>query len=132
MIKLFEHVSTYHRTTETLTIKEWGQGLYVGVNSCEIIPSERVSELNYDEQTTSIVVPLSEITNLIQSLSKVASGWIDTSKQLPEEDGLYLAYYPDQPYKQQIVCFSSNINKFNCYHENITHWQPLPNPPRGK
>lgn len=71
MIKLFEYVSTYHRTTETLMIKECGQGLYVGVNSCEIIPSERVGELNYDEQTTSIVVPLSEVPELINSLTKL-------------------------------------------------------------
>ncbi len=108
MIKLFEHVSTYHRTTETLTIKECGQGLYVGVNSCEIIPSERVGELNYDEQTTSIVVPLSEITNLIQSLSKVASGWIDASERLPEKHTtvlvVYHAHFDDEPITEFDVC----------------------------
>lgn len=52
--------------------------------------------------------------------------WIDVSERLPEEDGLYLAHYPDQPYKQQIVFFSSNIDKFNLFHELITHWMPIP------
>lgn len=59
--------------------------------------------------------------------------WISIDDRLPEEDGLYLAYYPDQTYKQQIVWFSSNINKFNCYHEYVTHWMPLPELPiRGE
>lgn len=71
MNKLFEHVSKYHRTTETLSVKECGQGLYVGVYSCEIIPSKRVGELNYDEQTTSIVVPLEKVRELANSLIKV-------------------------------------------------------------
>lgn len=55
--------------------------------------------------------------------------WIDASKNLPKEEGLYLAYYPDQLYKHQIVFFFPNINKFNFYHEEITHWMPLPKPP---
>ena len=58
--------------------------------------------------------------------------WIDVNERLPEEDGLYLAHYPDQPYEQQIVWFSSNINKFNLFHDLVTHWQSLPNPPEGE
>lgn len=131
MIKLFEHVSTYHRTTETLTIKECGQGLYVGVNSCEIIPSERVGELNYDEQTTSIVVPLSEITNLIQSLSKVASGWIDASERLPESECFYLVRLFDGHRDEHVFV----ILWWNSEHQQFlewdamcepTHWMPIP------
>lgn len=60
------------------------------------------------------------------------SDWIDVNERLPEEDGLYLAYYPDQPYKQQIVFFSPNINKFNLFHDLITHWMPLPELPVSK
>ena len=68
----------------------------------------------------------------MQPYVKPMPTWIDVNDQLPEEDGLYLAHYPDQPYKQQIVFFSSNINKFNYFHDLVTHWQPLPNPPEGE
>ena len=62
----------------------------------------------------------------MQPYVKPMPTWIDVNERLPEEDGLYLAHYPDQPYKQQIVFFSSNIDKFNLFHELITHWMPIP------
>lgn len=65
----------------------------------------------------------------MQPYVKPMPTWIDVSERLPEEDGLYLAYYPDQLHKQQIVFFSLNINKFNYFHDLVKHWQPLPNPP---
>ena len=68
----------------------------------------------------------------MQPYVKPAPTWIDASERLPEEDGLYLAYYPDQLHKQQIVFFSLNINKFNYFHDLVRHWRPLPNPPKGE
>ena len=68
----------------------------------------------------------------MQPYVKPAPTWIDASERLPEEDGLYLAYYPDQLHKQQIVFFSLNINKFNYFHDLVKHWRPLPNPPKGE
>ena len=66
----------------------------------------------------------------MQPYVKPLPTWIDVNERLPEEDGLYLAHYPDQPYKQKIVFFRSNINKFNLFHELITHWMPLPDAPK--
>lgn len=65
----------------------------------------------------------------MQPYVKPMPTWISVDDRLPEEDGLYFAYYPDQLHKQQIVFFSSNISKFNYFHNLVTHWQPLPNPP---
>ena len=64
MKPVFKHVEQYHRTTETLAMKECGQGLYVGVHSITALPHSE-----YDEHTTSIVLPLSEIPELIESLT---------------------------------------------------------------
>lgn len=68
----------------------------------------------------------------MQPYVKPMPTWIDVNERLPEEDGLYLAYYPDQLHKQQIVFFSLNINKFNYFHDLVKHWRPLPNPPKGE
>ena len=62
----FKHVEKNHRTTETLAMRECGQGLYVGVHSITELPYNE-----FDEHTTSIVVPLSEIPELIEFLTKI-------------------------------------------------------------
>jgi len=62
----------------------------------------------------------------------MTSKWISVDDRLPEEDGLYLAYYPSELHKHQIVWFDLRFNCFNCYHEDITHWLPLPNLPEGE
>ena len=64
----------------------------------------------------------------MQPYVKPSPTWIDASEQLPKQDGLYLAYYPNELHKNQIVWFS--FNQFNCYHEEITHWMPLPDAPK--
>ncbi len=121
MSKLFEHVSKYHRTTETLTMIECGQGLYVGINSVRELPYDEL-----DEQTTSIVVQLSKIPELIQSLSKFASGWIDYEIKQPTEKGDYLI----RDYQGR-VALGKYGNGF--YMESggekwgmVSHWMPIP------
>lgn len=64
MKPVFKHIEKYHRTIETLAMKECGQGLYVGVHSITELPYNEC-----DEHTTSIVLPLSEIPELIKSLT---------------------------------------------------------------
>lgn len=63
----FRYVSEYHRTTETLKADDLGHGIYLGINSVVALP---FGEIN--EQTTSIVVPKSEIPEFIEFL-KMAS-----------------------------------------------------------
>lgn len=78
MNHLFNYIAQSNHTQEKLMVNECGMGIYIGVNCIRELP---YGEL--DEQTTSIVAPLSEIPELIQALSKVASGFIKPSKQLP-------------------------------------------------
>ena len=121
MSKLFEHVSRYHHTTETLTMRECSQGLYVGINCVRELPYDE-----RDEQTTSIVVQLSEIPELIQSLSKFASRWIDYEIKQPTEKGDYLI----RDYQGR-VALGKYGNGF--YMESggekwgmVSHWMPIP------
>lgn len=66
MPKLYEYQTNYHRVTETLKVRECGQGVYIGVNSVVQMPLD----VEDDEKTTSIVLPLNEVKPLIEGLLK--------------------------------------------------------------
>ncbi|WP_230660429.1 hypothetical protein [Psychrobacter sp. I-STPA10] len=66
MSKLYEYTSQYHRDIETLRVRTCGQGIYLGINSIVQMPFNQ----DDNEQTTSIVLPLSEVLPLIEALSK--------------------------------------------------------------
>jgi hypothetical protein len=60
------------------------------------------------------------------------SEWIDASKELPKEDGRYLAYWgtvfivrflsPQKKWKKE--------NSDNGLDQVVSHWMPLPEPPK--
>lgn len=64
--KRFEYTSEYHRTKETLKANDLGHGVYIGVNSEVELPFNEL-----DEQTTSIVLPKSEIPAFILFLQEI-------------------------------------------------------------
>lgn len=87
MKHIFNYIAATIHTQEKLMIDECGMGVYIGVNCIRELP---YGEL--DEQTTSIVVPLSEIPELIESLGKVSSPWIKASEQLPTHEQHCVVY----------------------------------------
>ena len=64
MLKLYEYQSNYHRTNEALNVRECGQGIYIGVNSIVQMPNDCEDH----EQTTSIVIPLSEVKPFVEAI----------------------------------------------------------------
>lgn len=57
------------------------------------------------------------------------SEWISVKTKLPENMQLVLIYAPlEKELKIRIGCFDSDINIYN--NLQITHWQPLPEPPK--
>lgn len=63
-------------------------------------------------------------------------GWVSIKERLPNKDGKYLVHYQTQVLcdgrylpKFDVVNYSSCIRHFDFYHDHITHWQPLPEPP---
>lgn len=65
-----------------------------------------------------------------------ASGMIPCNKRLPEKDGDYLCIsnneYKILPYRNgefYCTCFDSVLR---CCNSSVTHWMPLPQPPKGE
>lgn len=62
--------------------------------------------------------------------------WISVDNELPKQNGFYLVCY-DREFndgfylkKIDVVDFCKPINRFSFYHDFITHWQYLPQPPK--
>ena len=64
--KRFKYTSEYGRTKETLKADDLGHGVYIGVNSEVKLPFDEL-----EEQTTSIVMPKSEIPAFILFLQEI-------------------------------------------------------------
>lgn len=65
--KRFKFISEYHRTTETLTARNLGHGVYIGVHEYRVMPVD----IDDEEQTTSIVMPKEEIPAFIKFLQEI-------------------------------------------------------------
>lgn len=68
----------------------------------------------------------------------VAEGkWIPVEERLPEKSGKYLCFVSDCDYFS-VLPYSRENKKFNAFDEgyaeyaiDVTHWMPLPEPPKG-
>ena len=65
------------------------------------------------------------------------SEWISVDDRLPEEESNYIVYYKhafcdDENHVGICVCFyDGNEFQMDSLHK-VTHWIPLPNPPKGE
>ncbi len=70
--------------------------------------------------------------------------WISVKDRLPEEYGLYLICTNGKvecAYRENLIFFTCNNYIWNCDltgglcvipDEEVTHWMPLPEPPKGE
>ena len=59
--------------------------------------------------------------------------WIKTSDRLPDRIGSYLVYETIENSKMIAWAFFNSGKKWaggNVFYENVTHWMPLPAPPK--
>ena len=70
--------------------------------------------------------------------SKPTNGWISVQDRLPEKNHAVLGWYKDNPfagYTYGVVSWNGKGWVFvyaQRYVTNVTHWMPMPNPPKGE
>lgn len=58
----------------------------------------------------------------------VVQRWISVKDRLPEVAGWYLVFYNESA--MQVAFFKGKTWPFNNHYHTITHWMPLPEPPK--
>ena len=61
--------------------------------------------------------------------------WIKCSDQEPPKEGYFLVFYGDNYFDVMVYSHNDENNKplyfdRDCMHEDISHWMPLPLPPK--
>ena len=90
------------------------------------------------EQLKSTIRKMVEIPNetraqVIGAISRAKGGWIPVTERLPEESGEYLAYCGE--YDGICVLYYEILKtkgKWRTNWKEVTHWMPLPTPPKGE
>ena len=63
--------------------------------------------------------------------------WIPVTERLPEEDGYYLCCvksfsFPGRTYINILHCDKNGFQEGHIYTDDVTHWMPLPEAPKGE
>jgi hypothetical protein len=61
-----------------------------------------------------------------------AQRWIPVTERLPERNDKILAYTPQKPGYAELIEVSRGFMAQLGHRTSITHWQPLPQPPKGE
>ena len=60
--------------------------------------------------------------------------WISVNDRLPDKRGEYLCYYKFEPDSPDVVCENTyqGSGLWLSEMDKVTHWQPMPKPPKGE
>ena len=63
--------------------------------------------------------------------------WIPVAERLPEENDYYLCCvksfcFPGRTYINILACDKNGFKEGHIYTDDVTHWMPLPQPPKGE
>ena len=78
------------------------------------------------------VIPNEEVANHLIAHGITVQEWISVKDRLPEEEGLYLVAVVNDHERRysKTAWYHGHGNWF--LHQKVTHWQYLPQPPKGE
>ena len=65
-------------------------------------------------------------------LTPTADMWIPVSEGFPENDGIYLTYNKKKKYEFHFFQIGKRMWPAIWEEDAVTHWMPLPEPPKGE
>ena len=86
----------------------------------------------FDEETVE------DIASYLIKNGVTVQEWISVDDRLPEESGYYLVF--EDIGRSEVLSYSKKYQAFNAYDDSysesnvipVTHWMPMPNPPKGE
>ena len=83
-------------------------------------------------------VSLENAANILIGNGVTVQEWISVDDRLPEESGYYLVVADIG--RNEVLSYSKKYQAFNTFDDSysesnvipVTHWMPLPNPPKGE
>ncbi|HED4408819.1 TPA: DUF551 domain-containing protein [Pasteurella multocida] len=100
-------------------------GIIIGKAECK---EKQLSEEERDDYGSDLVLEKPEIVELPQN-----NGWISVKDRLPQADERVLVYFKNKIRDFQLITLSEFIDgEFNMGSKlfQVTHWRPLPPPPK--
>ena len=79
-----------------------------------------------------------DIADLLIARGVTVDEWVSVKDRLPEESGYYLVFADIG--RSEVLSYSKKYKAFNAFDDSysesnvipVTHWMPLPNPPKGE
>lgn len=75
-----------------------------------------------------------EIADYLLANGVTVQEWISVKDRLPDKRGEYLCYYKFEPDSPDVVCENTyqGSDLWLSEMDKVTHWQPMPQPPKGE
>ena len=101
-----------------------------------------VGEIRYDfalEEAADAIEELSREIDIddaaMTAMDAAMPRWISVAERLPEANGYYLTYvesalFPNSYYFNMIKFIDGEFIEDHCVIHRVTHWMPLPKPPK--
>ena len=81
-----------------------------------------------------LVDPIEAVADYLLDSGVTVQEWISVKDRLPDKRGEYLCYYKFEPDSPDVVCENTyqGSGLWLSEMDKVTHWQPMPQPPKGE